>query len=93
MADVPQLDSLGVDVLAPDTFEDFAERIKPFRGEIKGVITRGRVISGIGTAYVDEVLFEAEALSVQEADRPLGRGAQEGLRSGPQESCGRPSMR
>ena len=59
MADVPQLDSLGVDVLAPDTFEDFAERIRPFRGEIKGVLTRGRVISGIGNAYADEVLFEA----------------------------------
>ena len=60
MSDVPQLDSLGVDILAPDTFEDFAERMRPFRGEIKGVITRGRVVSGIGNAYVDEVLFEAE---------------------------------
>ena len=59
MSDVPQLDSLGVDILAKDTFEDFAERIKPFRGEIKGVLTRGRVVSGIGNAYVDEVLFEA----------------------------------
>ena len=60
LSDVPQLDSLGVDILAPDTFEDFAERIRPFRGEIKGVITRGRVVSGIGNAYADEVLFEAE---------------------------------
>ena len=60
MSDVPQFDSLGVDILAPDTFQDFAERIRPFRGEIKGVITRGRVVSGIGNAYVDEVLFEAE---------------------------------
>ena len=60
MSDVPQFDSLGVDILAPDTFEDFAERMKPFRGEIKGVITRGRVVSGIGNAYVDEILFEAE---------------------------------
>ena len=59
VAGVPQFDSLGVDVLAPDTFEDFIERLKPFRGEIKGVITRGRVISGIGNAYADEVLFEA----------------------------------
>ena len=33
---------------------------QPFRGEIKGVITRGRVVSGIGNAYADEVLFEAE---------------------------------
>ena len=41
LSDVPQFDTLGVDVLAPDTFEDFAERIRPFRGEIKGVITRG----------------------------------------------------
>jgi len=27
------------------------------RGEIKGVLTRGRVISGIGNAYSDEILF------------------------------------
>ena len=60
LSEVPQLDSLGVDILAPDTFEDFAERMRPFRGEIKGVITRGRVVSGIGNAYVDEILFEAE---------------------------------
>ncbi len=59
MSHVPQFDSLGVDILAPDTFEDFVERIRPFRGEIKGVITRGRVVSGIGNAYVDEILFEA----------------------------------
>ena len=60
MGEVPQLDSLGPDVLADDdTFEGFVERLKPFRGEIKGVLTRGRVISGIGNAYADEVLFEA----------------------------------
>ncbi len=59
VGDVPQMESLGPDVLGEDTFEGFLERIRPFRGEIKGVLTRGRVISGIGNAYADEILFEA----------------------------------
>ena len=33
------------------TLEDFRERLRPYRGEIKGVFTRGRAVAGIGNAY------------------------------------------
>ena len=58
--DVPRLSDQGPDVLdAPLSLEAFKERLKPFRGEIKGVLTRGKAISGIGNAYADEILFTA----------------------------------
>ena len=57
--EVPGLAEQGPDVLDDFTFEEFTDRLKGFHGEIKGVLTRGRVISGIGNAYVDEILFDA----------------------------------
>ncbi len=45
---VPQYTGLGPDVLSGITFEDFQARLKKFNGEIKGVLTRGAFISGIG---------------------------------------------
>ena len=57
---VPQLNEQAPDVLADTSFEEFRERLAQFRGEIKGILTRGRVISGIGNAYADEVLFAAK---------------------------------
>ena len=60
VAQVPQLTTQGPDAMAPMHLEEFRERLAKFRGEIKGVLTRGRVVSGIGNAYADEVLFEAE---------------------------------
>jgi len=56
---VPGLTEQGPDVLDNFSFEEFQERLRPFHGEIKGIITRGRVISGIGNAYSDELLFAA----------------------------------
>ena len=56
---VPRLPEQGPDVLDGVSFDEFKERIRRFHGEIKGVLTRGRVISGIGNAYADEVLFAA----------------------------------
>ena len=56
---VPGLHEQGLDVLDGHSFDEFRERLRPFRGEIKGVITRGRVVAGVGNAYADEVLFEA----------------------------------
>jgi formamidopyrimidine-DNA glycosylase len=41
------------------TLEGFRERLKPHWGEIKGVLTRGRAVAGIGNAYADEVCFAA----------------------------------
>jgi formamidopyrimidine-DNA glycosylase len=58
LADVPDYATLG-----PEPFdvslEGFRERLKPYRGEIKGVLTRGEFIAGIGNAYADEILWAA----------------------------------
>jgi formamidopyrimidine-DNA glycosylase len=49
--------------LGPEPFdvslETFRSRLKPFRGEIKGILTRGEFIAGIGNAYADEILWAA----------------------------------
>lgn len=59
-AEIPRLHEQGPDVLDDFTFEEFKGRLKRFHGEIKGVLTRGRVISGIGNAWSDEILFAAQ---------------------------------
>jgi formamidopyrimidine-DNA glycosylase len=41
------------------TLEQFRERLKPYRGEIKGILTRGEFLAGIGNAYADEILWHA----------------------------------
>lgn len=55
---VPEYAGLG-----PEPFdvslETFRARLKPFRGEIKGILTRGEFIAGIGNAYADEILWAA----------------------------------
>jgi formamidopyrimidine-DNA glycosylase len=55
---VPDLAGLG-----PEPFdlslEEFRTRLRPFHGEIKGVLTRGECIAGIGNAYADEILWAA----------------------------------
>lgn len=59
-SDIVRLDGQGPDVLdEPLDFGAFKLALKPFRGEIKGVLTRGHAVSGIGNAYADEVLFAA----------------------------------
>jgi formamidopyrimidine-DNA glycosylase len=37
--------------------EDFKAQLKPFRGEIKGILTRGDFPAGFGNAHADEVLW------------------------------------
>ena len=39
--------------------EEFRRRLKPYRGEIKGVLIRPDFVAGIGNAYADEILWEA----------------------------------
>ena len=56
---VPGLAEQGPDALDDFSFEDFKAGLKGFSGEIKGTLTRGRVIAGIGNAYADEILFRA----------------------------------
>ena len=50
----------GPDVIdAPMSLAEFKTALKPYRGEVKGVLTRGQLIAGIGNAYADEVLWSA----------------------------------
>jgi formamidopyrimidine-DNA glycosylase len=67
--------------LGPEPFDisldEFRERLKPYRGELKGVLVRGEFIAGIGNAYADEILWAAKIhpyrkrtqLSGEEIDR------------------------
>ncbi len=41
------------------TLAEFCVRLRPYRGEIKGILTRGEFIAGIGNAYADEILWHA----------------------------------
>lgn len=60
LAQVPRVEDAGPDVLDdPLSPEQFRTGLKKFRGEIKGVLTRGSLVSGVGNAYADEILFEA----------------------------------
>ncbi len=49
--------------LGPEPFnisrEEFAARLRAYRGEIKGILTRGECVAGIGNAYADEILWAA----------------------------------
>ena len=58
LAALPEYTSLGPEALEISLAE-FRERLKPFRGEIKGVLTRGEFVAGIGNAYADEILWQA----------------------------------
>lgn len=39
--------------------DEFKTRLRPFRGEIKGILTRGELVAGVGNAYADEILWAA----------------------------------
>ena len=53
LGDVPRLGEQGPDVLDEFSLEEFQQRLGRFHGEIKGILTRGRVIAGVGNAYAD----------------------------------------
>jgi formamidopyrimidine-DNA glycosylase len=55
---IPDFAALGPEALAISQ-QEFRERIRRFRGEIKGVLTRGDFVAGIGNAYADEILWNA----------------------------------
>jgi formamidopyrimidine-DNA glycosylase len=55
---VPGFSGMGPEALEI-TYKEFYDRIRPFRGEIKGVLTRGDFVAGIGNAYADEILWKA----------------------------------
>jgi len=57
---IPRFTEQGPDALDPDlTYETFRNRLKQHHGEIKGILTNARFITGIGNAYADEILFSA----------------------------------
>ena len=60
IGEIPRLHEQGPDVLDDFTFDEFKHSLRRFHGEIKGVLTRGRVMSGIGNAWSDEILFAAK---------------------------------
>jgi formamidopyrimidine-DNA glycosylase len=75
---IPGFAEQGPDPLDEEfTFSRFREALKGRYGEIKGLLTNVKVVSGIGNAYVDEILFEAKVypfrkkkdLSVEELRR------------------------
>jgi formamidopyrimidine-DNA glycosylase len=58
LASIPDYAGMGPEPLEISLAE-FNERLKPYRGEIKGLFTRGEFVAGIGNAYADEILWEA----------------------------------
>lgn len=58
LAEIPEYAGLGPEP-SEVSLEEFRARLKPYRGEIKGVLTRGEFIAGIGNAYADEILWTA----------------------------------
>jgi formamidopyrimidine-DNA glycosylase len=41
------------------SFDEFRQLLRLYRGEIKGILTRGEFVAGIGNAYADEILWHA----------------------------------
>jgi formamidopyrimidine-DNA glycosylase len=58
LSSVPEFAAMGPEAL-DISLEEFRARLKPYRGEIKGVLTRGDFVAGIGNAYADEILWTA----------------------------------
>ena len=56
---VPQLGELGPDALAVGE-DEFVELMRRHRGQLKPLLTNQRFIAGIGNAYSDEILWEAQ---------------------------------
>ena len=59
LAKVPEYAEMGPEALEI-SLQEFRERLRPFRGEIKGVLVRSAFVAGIGNAYADEILWAAQ---------------------------------
>jgi formamidopyrimidine-DNA glycosylase len=60
LAKVPGFADLGPEALDPSlTLDLFRERLRKYRGEIKGILTRQSFVAGIGNAYADEICWRA----------------------------------
>jgi formamidopyrimidine-DNA glycosylase len=61
LAQVPLFATLGPEATDPElTLDLFRERLRRHRGEIKGVLTNQSFVAGIGNAYADEILWQAQ---------------------------------
>lgn len=58
-AGIPGYLELGPEPLTLSEVE-FRQRLRTFQGEIKGILVRNEFIAGIGNAYADEILWEAQ---------------------------------
>lgn len=74
--DVPGFAEMGPEALAI-ALDEFKARLRPYRGEIKGILVRSEFVAGIGNAYADEILWAAQIhpyrkrtqLTAEEIDR------------------------
>jgi formamidopyrimidine-DNA glycosylase len=57
-AQVPDFAGMGPEPLEISR-DEFRTRLARYRGEIKGILTRGEFVAGIGNAYADEILWAA----------------------------------
>lgn len=58
---IPGWTEMGPDADDPDlTLERFRERIRRHPGELKSLLRNSRFVAGIGNAYSDEILWEAQ---------------------------------
>jgi formamidopyrimidine-DNA glycosylase len=67
-AEVPGIARLGPDALAVSR-EEFEQRLKTRRGQVKGVITEQDILAGVGNAYSDEILHAAKLSPFAITDR------------------------
>lgn len=59
--DIPGWTEMGPDADDPElTLERFRERIRRHPGELKPLLRNSRFVAGIGNAYSDEILWEAQ---------------------------------
>lgn len=58
LGQIPMFAEMGPKALVI-TRQAFHDRLRQFRGEIKGILAREQFIAGIGNAYADEILWQA----------------------------------
>lgn len=57
---IPGWATNGPDLLDPALTEDvWVQRMRKYRGQVKGILTKAEFVQGIGNAYSDEILWEA----------------------------------
>ena len=61
LSTIGRLERQGPDVIdAPLSIDELRIRLRSFSGELKSVLTGGRLVGGVGNAYADEILWAAK---------------------------------